>query len=199
MRNDLIRTFIAVETSDEVKRELSEVLSRLGNLPFSIKWVELDNVHLTLSFLGYVEKDKLNDLYQAVEDGSVGMSPFVIKPTRIVCFPSFKKPRVIVLGLKGEVFLLEKLQKQIEKSLLKAGFQPKVKRSHLTLGRVRREIKRSDRLKLGRKLVNFPVDFKQVITVDSVAVFKSDLFPQGPVYTKLKEFKLSQSEPSLML
>lgn len=191
MKGELIRAFVAIAVPDEVKKELSEVLSQLERLPFSIKWVELKNLHFTLGFLGYVEKDKLDSLYQAIGKGTAEIPPFVVKPSKIVCFPSFNRPRVIVLGLKGEVFLLEKLQKQIEENLLQSGFKPKVTKPHLTLGRVRPKVKTSDRRRLGRKLMNFSFDFQKELKVNSVDVFKSDLFPQGPVYTKLREFNLS--------
>lgn len=193
MKEELIRVFVAIEVPGEVKKELSEVLAQLERLPFSIKWVELKNLHFTLGFLGYVEKDKLDSLYQAIGKGTAEIPPFVVKPSRVVCFPSFNRPRVIVLGLRGEVFLLEKLQKQIEKSLLEAGFRPKVTRPHLTLGRVRPQVKTFDSRRLGRKLMDFSFEFQKEIGVSSVTVFKSDLFPQGPVYTKLKEFTLSQT------
>ena len=197
MKQDFIRTFIAIEIPNEVKGEISEVLAKLESLPFSVKWVEPDNIHLTLSFLGYIEKSRLDNLSQAIEKGTIGVFPFVIKPSKIVCFPSFTQPRVIALGLKGEIFLLEKLQKQIKKSLFQSGFKAEGKKPHLTLGRVRQKVKRGDRRRLGRKLMDFSFDFEQEIKVNSVTVFRSDLFPQGPVYTKLKEFELSSNHSEL--
>ena len=190
MERELIRAFVAIKIPAEVKEELAELLHRLERLPFSMKWVELENLHLTLGFLGYIEKDKLDTLCQAIGKGTVGISPFVVRPSRIVCFPSFSRPRVIVLELKGEVFLLEKLQKQIEKNLLEAGFKPKVTKPHLTLGRVGKKVKTSERRTLGKKLMSLSFDFQKELPVNIVTVFKSDLFPQGPVYTKLREFNL---------
>lgn len=189
-----MRVFIAIEIPNKVKKELAEVLVKLKRLPFSIKWVELDNLHFTLSFLGNIEENKLNNLYQVAGKGLVGVSSFTINLSKVICLPNFKRPRVIALGLGGKVGILEKLQKQIERSLLDAGFKPKTRTKfspHLTLGRVRKKVKRFERIKLGRKLLNFSLDFEQEFKVDSVVIFKSALSSKGPVYTKLKEFRLS--------
>lgn len=183
--------FIAVKISDEVKKELVPVLAELRRLPFSIKWVEPENLHLTLAFLGHLEKDRLVDLYQALERSGVGISSFWVQPTKIVCFPGFDRPRVIVLGLGGEVFWLEKLQKALEENLGREGFDCRIKPAHLTLGRVRSKVKKGEKMKLGKKLANFSFSFQGKIAVDRVTVFKSELFSRGPVYTPLKEFRFS--------
>lgn len=197
MKKSLIRIFIAIEIPDKVKKELAEALVELKGLAFSIRWVEPKNLHFTLSFLGNVEKNKLNNLYRVVEKSLAGAPSFVVKLSKIVCLPNFRKPRVIALALGGDVEILEKLQKQIEKSLLDAGFTPKTRTKfspHLTLGRVRKKVKRLERIKLGRKLLNFSFGFGQEFKVNSVTIFKSDLSAYGPVYTKLRGFRLSRTD-----
>lgn len=190
MKRDRLRVFIAIELPDEVKKQLAQVLVELRRLPFSVKWVEPKNLHLTLAFLGYLEKDKLAGLYRAVKKSEVGIAPFGLKLTRIISFPSFNRPRVIVLELSGEVFWLEKLQKALGENLAREGIECRIKPAHLTLGRVRAKVKKGDRAKLGKKLADFPFSFQREIFVDRLVVFKSELSSQGPVYTPLKEFRL---------
>ena len=197
MKKSLIRIFIAIEIPDKVKKELAEALVELKGLAFSIRWVEPKNLHFTLSFLDNVEENKRNNLYRVVEKSLAGAPSFVIKLSKIISLPNFKRPRVIGLGLGGDVEILERLQKQTEKSLLDAGFTLKTRTKfspHLTLGRVRKKVKRLERIKLGRKLLNFSFGFGQEFKVNSVTIFKSDLSAYGPVYTKLRGFRLSRTD-----
>lgn len=190
----LIRTFVAIELPKEVKNELKKNQDKLKSFNFPIKWVEPDQIHLTLSFLGDVFEDKIEKVYEAVEEGILGIRPFPLKPDGLGCSPSFKKPRVLWVGLEGEVEPLAKLQKQIEENLLAYGFHPRVRErftSHLTLGRVRRKAGREERIKLGQRIEKFPFEpFGEPVKIEKVSIIKSDLFPTGPVYTKLREIEL---------
>lgn len=199
-KDNFIRTFVAVELPKEVRGELKKIQQQLKPFNFPVKWVEPEQIHLTLSFLGDVLESRIDKLYEAVEKGRFGIKPFTLKPSSLGCSPNFKKPRVVWIGLEGEAEILAKLQKQIEENLLAYGFQPRVREkftAHLTFGRVRRKATGGERLRLGQKLQKLIfTPFAQVIKVETVSIIKSDLFPIGPVYTKLRETKLS-SQSSL--
>lgn len=190
----LIRTFVAIELPKEVKNELKKNQDKLKSFNFPIKWVEPDQIHLTLSFLGDVFEDKIDRVYEAVEEGILRIKPFTLKPDGLGCSPSFKKPRVLWVGLEGEVEPLAKLQKQIEENLLAADFSPRVREkftSHLTLGRVRRTARKGERVRLGQKIQKIVFESsEEAIKVEKVSIIKSELFPTGPVYTKLREIEL---------
>lgn len=190
-----VRTFVAIELPDEIKDGLKKVQDQLKAFNFPVKWVKPDQIHITLSFLGDILESKVDKLCEVVEKAVSGSKPFVLKPSSLGCSPSFKKPRVLWIGLEGEVEILAKLQKQIEKNLLVHGFHPRVRERftpHLTLGRVRRKAGRGEKLRLGKKLQTVAFEpSKEVIKVEKVSIIKSDLFPTGPVYTKLKEFSLA--------
>jgi 2'-5' RNA ligase len=229
-----VRTFVAIELPEEVKEEPGELQARLKSFTPFVNWVEPGQIHLTLSFLGDVLEDKLKEVFTAVEEGISKVKPFILKPSGLGCSPNFRKPRVLWVGLEGEVEILAQLQGQIEKNLLTAGFNspaarrtprlkagepppplsggstapievspnlraggdfnPRVREKftpHLTLGRVQRKARKKERVRLGQKLQTIMFKpFKEIIKVNKVSVIKSELFPTGPVYTRLKEFKL---------
>jgi 2'-5' RNA ligase len=238
-----VRTFVAIELPEEVKEEPGELQARLKSFTPFVNWVEPGQIHLTLSFLGDVLEDKLKEVFTAVEEGISKVKPFILKPSGLGCSPNFRKPRVLWVGLEGEVEILAQLQGQIEKNLLTAGFNspaarrtpdlyrgetssrfnrdstarfqtvpgtapnevspnlraggdfnPRVREKftpHLTLGRVHRKARKKERVRLGQKLQTIMFKpFKEIIKVNKVSVIKSELFPTGPVYTRLKEFKL---------
>ena len=185
-----IRVFVAIKPSFSFQKKISNSLSQLKSLPFSIKWVEEENLHLTLIFLGNIAEERLDAVFQAVEKGIEGISPFSIIPEKIIFLPSGKKPKVLGLSFVGEIEVLEKLQSQIQKNLLNFGFKFKKARKfypHLTLGRIKERIRRKE---LERRIGNFSFPLGEKIKVDSVYVFQSKLLPQGPIYSQLGKFSL---------
>jgi 2'-5' RNA ligase len=54
-----VRTFTAVEITDEVLGRLQELVGVLRRVPADVKWVEPDNLHWTLNFLATSSSAKL--------------------------------------------------------------------------------------------------------------------------------------------
>ena len=177
-----VRTFIAAEVSAEVRAGARRLIEQLSQSAAGVKWVDPENVHLTIKFLGEVDYVALNDVCRAVAGAVAGFEPFSVFCTRVGAFPSPARPRTIWLGLEDEEQQLTRLSAAVEKAMARLRFRRERRpfHPHLTIGRVRD----------GRKLGDFPTilasgDFSVTgsFTVDELVVFSSELTPDGPVYT----------------
>ncbi len=188
-----IRTFIAVELPEEVKRHLEEVQRQLrgpGDLP--VKWVSPRGIHLTLKFLGNVPASSVDDIARAVAAESVKTAPFELKLGAAGAFPNLRSPRVVWVGLAGNTSPLLDLQKEIERCVVPLGFAPENRpfSPHLTVGRVREGALPEDRRRLGEAVCRLAVVSDVPFRVDSVSLMKSTLAPTGAVYECLSSSEL---------
>jgi 2'-5' RNA ligase len=188
-----IRSFIAIELPEEVKKALSELQHRFkssGNLP--VKWVNPGNIHLTLKFLGDVDTESVGEILKAMEEAVQGTSPFYIEVRGLGVFPNMNRVQVIWVGLHGELEKLGNLQKNIEAILKPLGFTPENRpfTPHLTLARVRDFARPEERQKLGQLISASNFEGKYTINVTYVNLMKSVLTPEGPIYSKLGSIAL---------
>jgi RNA 2',3'-cyclic 3'-phosphodiesterase len=146
--------------------------------PGSVRWVRPELIHLTLRFLGETAVAQLPAISAALDEVGRQTGPLALRLGPVDCFPNCKRPRVIWVGLEGDLRALATLQQRVETALVPLGwaaekrpFQP-----HLTLGRVK------DVGKLSR--VSWTVEVERVeVAVTAVGLIESQLRPSGPVYT----------------
>ena len=172
-----MRTFIAIEINDQgVLNSIHKIQTELN---IKAKPVELHNMHFTVQFLGEVSEDmirKISDTLSGIE-----FSEFSISFASIGVFPNLNSPRVIWIGTNDGVNELEKLSETIRTKLSHLGFSPDKKfKPHVTIFRVKKKIEG-----ISNKLQKFSsCSFgKQVIS--EVKLKKSELMPNGPIYTDL--------------
>lgn len=183
-----MRVFVAVDISDETKREIEKILKVLEKKHWPVKWEKPEKLHQTLAFLGSIEEDKLNLVKNACQVALEDIKPFVVSFKGLGCFPSFNWPRVIWLGLKGDLHSLAKIYKQLEENLVKAGFVIKKRpfSPHITLGRIRTE-RLKERNEISRQLKNLRIlDLSSQSLIDRLVIYESQLLKTGSVYKKLE-------------
>ncbi|MCJ7605192.1 MAG: RNA 2',3'-cyclic phosphodiesterase [Dehalococcoidales bacterium] len=183
-----IRAFIAIELPRDIKRTLSDIQSRLksGSLT-PVKWVEPQNLHLTLKFLGNTDAGKTDAILKAVTDGIGGARPFTVIIGGPGVFPNPRRPQVVWTGLTGDIQLLARLQQGIDSALAPLGFKAETRpfRPHLTIGRVRDSASPAEREDLGRLINTVAAAGGHAFAVDAVHLIRSRLTREGPVYTVL--------------
>jgi len=196
-----IRTFIAIELSQDLKDSLTRLQGRLKRqVPErSVRWVRPDGIHLTLKFLGDVPTLRIASISQAVETACRGCSRFTIELAGLGCFPNPRRPRVMWVGVREPTGTLVRLQKAVEGTLVELGFEPEDRsfRPHLTLGRAQRRLGRSDAQRLGELIAQSDVGLLGRMSVASVNVIRSDLQPDGAVYTVLARAALGSGDDDL--
>ena len=184
--------FIAIPVPPPLVNALQKIQAALrtqleGN---EVRWNSPGQLHLTLKFLGDVEERALPDLTESLKRVCSGTKAFQLGLEGIGCFPDMRKPRVIWIGVIGEMEKLRELQQRLEDAtrgfgshLENRSFQP-----HLTLARVKtlnratrhinEHIKRTEASQIGRW------------QVETIELMRSELTPQGSRHTVLATFAL---------
>ncbi len=155
-----------------------------------------EGIHLTLKFLGNISAQKVTDITRVMEQASQGVSPFQLQITEVGAFPNMRRPRVLWVGIKGEVDKLIAWQQRIDNGLVPLGFAKEARpfTPHLTLARLRENCSPGDRLHFGEMVARSHVEVDYNFTVNSLNLMRSQLFPAGAVYSRLAEVKLKKLE-----
>jgi len=185
-----LRTFIALEVPEDVKRTIREIQDQLRRIPGArVSWVRSEGVHLTLKFLGDVELSLIPSIEEAVKDCASKVISFKLTTGEAGGFPNLRRPRVLWIGIDIPSQLL-KLQRDIERSLANLGFPAEGKKfhPHLTVGRVK-SINRDCPLPDNFTKIEFP---QNVWEINDVRVISSILKPEGAEYKVIAKFKLGE-------
>ncbi len=185
---EAIRTFIAIELPESVRSSLAQIQNELRKSEqASVKWVAPSSVHLTLKFLGDVDKSKVQALSEAISEASKKITPFQLNLEKPGAFPNLRNPRVIWVGLNGDIEILGRLQQNIENVLNPLGFPPEGRRfsPHLTLGRVRDKATSNDKRNLGEVVSSLKIISSATFEVQSVSLMRSVLSREGAIYSCL--------------
>ena len=187
-----IRTFIALELPPAVFSLLHKVQQDLKRMNIRARWVRPENIHITLKFLGDINPGDIDKIGAAMTAAAIEFPSVTLTVRGIGVFPGIKRPRVIWVGLGGDIRSLLSLQSRLEQELAGAGF-PKDKRSfkaHLTLGR----IKQSAGPAVIRQMISeYATLSSDEFSCNQVILFKSDLKPSGAVYSKLKQTRIGMT------
>ena len=191
----LVRAFIAVELPIELRQAACTATSKLrteiGEL---VRWVPIENMHLTLKFLGDVSPSNMEMLSQMLRAETDLVHCFDLRFSGLGSFPSPKRPRVIYVGIQAPA-ALETLQRGIESASRRLGYESEDRgfSPHLTIGRVRQNVSAAEQQAIRRTLESTKIDSLGSARVDSVQLFKSDLRPTGSVYIRLFSAPLRKS------
>src|ERR1051325_3571177 len=191
----MLRLFIAVEIPAELQQKVDKETSRLRKeLDALVRWVRVENMHLTLRFLGDVSPSNVEFLMQMLRNEAEAVPCFNIQLTGLGSFPSLRRPRVIYIGIQAPA-MLDTLQRGIETAAHRLGYESEERpfSAHLTLGRVKQNVTATDQQKIRRVIEATQVDLLGGAGVDSVHLFKSELKPSGSVYTRLYSAPLRKS------
>ncbi|BEQ14028.1 RNA 2',3'-cyclic phosphodiesterase [Desulfoferula mesophila] len=191
-----MRSFIALEMPNQVKDFAAGLIRELKPTGADVKWVEPVNLHLTLKFLGEVDPGATADIITAVERACAGRPPLELAAQGCGAFPGPRAPKVVWLGLAGDIEPLAGLARAIEAALMPLGFEPEQRafKPHLTLGRVRRPRRGSkapSTAPLSRALAGMATVAGPVFQAAGVALMKSTLTGSGPIYESLHHVTLA--------
>ncbi len=190
----MVRAFIAVDVSRQARECLVEATRGLQNAGVSqMRWVRPEGIHLTLKFLGEIDLNAVDPILGAINRAVEGSTPFTLALSGIGAFPNLSAPRVIWVGLKGDLDALGKLQERIDEEVhLTVGLprEPRAFTPHLTLGRMRDNVSAEERRRAGKATTG--VDWQADVSwqVNEVNLMRSTLGPSGAVYDVLGSRRL---------
>ena len=185
----MIRAFLAMQLPETLRQEVAHLQSELKTHDADVKWIPVQNLHLTLKFLGNIEENQAAPLTETLKALTSSLSPFTFSLEGIGAFPKTTSPRVVWVGVTEGKEALEELAQGIEEACGKHGF-PKEDRAfspHLTIGRVR---SRHGVAGLIKKLQVAEFKGGAPAQATQVVLLQSNLSPKGPIYTPLSEIPL---------
>lgn len=183
-----LRTFVAVEIGEEIRKGLSEIITRLKATGTDVKWVAPENIHITLKFLGYIEDTQVAAVSKIIRKAVAFINSFVVDIRHLGAFPNVKRPRVIFAVAHEDGNNLATIYSRLDEGLTELGIEREGREftPHLTIGRV----KSPKNLKaLTEVMDSFKESSFGQQMVEGIVLMQSDLKPTGPVYRKLEEFR----------
>ncbi len=179
------RGFIAVDIEGSM---LSSLADAVKGCDAKLKVVGLENIHLTLKFLGDTDEGLVQDISSIMMECVQGIEPFTIRIQDVGAFPNMNYIKVVWAGVKGGEPLIS-ISQRLNDALSHFGFKKDKKRfsPHVTVARV--------------KFIKDKKDFVQTLegfkdrsfgeqAVDRIYLKKSLLTPQGPIYSVVSEVPL---------
>jgi RNA 2',3'-cyclic 3'-phosphodiesterase len=184
----LLRIFIAADIPPSLQQAIQQKVGLLRKTigDRSVRWVPVQNMHLTLKFLGDVSPANVESLKEILRNEADSCPVFDITISRLGSFPNSKRPRVLFIGIQAPA-QLEALQRGIDSATSRLGYESEARpfSPHLTIGRVKETATASDLQKIRGILDQVKIDSLGTTGVDSVHLYKSELKPGGSVYSKL--------------
>ena len=183
------RLFIAILLPEEIKTRLAEAQRALqrrapGGLA---RWTPLEQVHLTLCFLGDVPEESVPAIIEAMHRAALTAAPFDLRAAGLGCFPDARRPRVLWAGVAGDLAPLHHLQERIAAETAPWGQrEERTFHAHLTLGRIKDGAGR-EASRLGAALMEEAGRDFGAWRVNTVTLLRSELSPAGAQHSVLAE------------
>ncbi len=188
----MIRTFIAFELKNQdTIDKIKAFCTRLKQNQPNIKLVELENVHLTMKFLGNIEESTAPKIYKILKE-SINEKLIQGKTLeyKLKSVGQFKQFSVVWIRIDGDVSFFQTIKDTIEDLLKK---QLKIERDnhpefepHLTIGRLKHEKINHRTFDSFKNLIRDAndIDFGN-FSINQIKLKQSVLTPKGPIYSDL--------------
>ncbi len=180
---------MAADLPPDLRARLGAIQAALESVPLPVRWARPQGIHLTLKFLGEVASERLPAIQEALSLAGRGIEPFRLEAAGVGTFPESGSPRVIWVGVRGDLEALGRLHEGIDVALEGIGFPAEARdyHPHLTLGRVKVPGRGDWRAAIRPAAVTPGGAF----AVEEFVLFESRLGPKGPAYNALVRFPLS--------
>ena len=188
-----VRLFVAVELPDAVKIELDRLVQALKAADTGgLRPVRPEGIHLTLKFLGDVESERVDAVAEALSISAAQHSPFRLELGQAGAFPNLRRPRVLWVGVDGDMEALASLQADVEGELENAGFARDNRdfHPHLTLARVRDGSRPASVRRAAELLIDTSFARGADIPVESVSLMRTELRPDGAIHQRVVSIPL---------
>ncbi|MEE8333061.1 MAG: RNA 2',3'-cyclic phosphodiesterase [Alphaproteobacteria bacterium] len=181
----MIRLFVALALPETLGKRLAMLAGGVREA----RWLDIGNLHLTLSFIGDTSEDMVDDINHALE--KIRADGFDMTLAGVGHFQSRKKVHALWAGIEANPALMD-LQGRVASALMRAGCVPDRRRftPHVTLARLKPAPPAHVRDWLEANSL-FRAD---PVPVTGFTLFQSHLIQSGAQYQPLREFPLQARE-----
>lgn len=183
MSKRLIRTFLSVPIPNKVHSLRDKLQNTVNTHGSKISWIRKGNIHLTLKFIGDVPEDDVEKISHTIKDIITSTPSMEFDISGTGCFPKKSRPRILWLGINGDLTPLQDLVRNINETLDPLGY-PKEDHDyvpHLTLARVKYPQKHTPNISTFLHTEYEPIK----LHINKIHFMRSELFFKGSVYTIL--------------
>lgn len=180
---------------DDVRTRLAAEVDVLRRAAADVAWVAVGNLHVTLKFLGRVERFRLGEVGAALAETAAGTAAFELAVQGLGAFPTPTRARVIWAGVGAGAGATSGLAACVEEALAGLGFPRETRpfEPHVTLGRVREP--RGNAALAAALAAGAVRDFGRV-DVQRVCLMRSELSPWGARHSELRALTLGRTPPT---
>lgn len=183
--SEKIRSFLAIELEDSLKENVLKIQNEFKKNNGSLKYVNPQNMHITLKFFGYVTNHQIKELSAIIEKVISKYNSFNLDLKGCGAFPSENHIKVLWVGIENTEVLMN-IHEELDSEFQKLGFsKDKSFKSHLTIARVKNPKNKDLIINTLKNNKEFPIGN---MNVSKIVLKKSTLTPQGPIYEDLKVF-----------
>ena len=183
MPEKLIRTFIAIDTPETVSEVALLLKSSVKANQKAVKWVRKENIHITLRFIGPTAPGEVVKINRLLREISGQNSDLSLTVSGTGCFPKKERPRILWLGVNGDVAELKLLVEMITSEMDQLGYPQEEHNysSHITIGRIRYP------QKVTPDITDFlTAQYEPVLwNVPKIILYQSELLQSGALYSIL--------------
>ncbi|MFO7892927.1 MAG: RNA 2',3'-cyclic phosphodiesterase [Longimicrobiales bacterium] len=192
-----MRLFIAINFTVKDRRRMYSAARGMRDAELPVRWIDIEQLHMTLKFLGEVRPERVKDVKAAVAQVAAKTEPFTMMVRGSGAFPTMRRPKVIWLGAEASPEL-RCLKHDLEWELAPQGFEREVRafHPHITLGRATKDARAGDFR--GFEALVEGMDLEREITVRTVDLMESYLSAKGAHYEKVMAAKLGQEAEAIL-
>jgi len=175
-----MRVFIAIDLPDNIKERIYQEIKNIKGVRG--KFVERENLHITLKFLGELQPNVVEKIKKELEN--IKFQKFEIE---VYGFGEFNN-RVLWFGIKKGFDKIMELKKEIDNSLKKLNFPPDNDfHPHITILRVKKILSKEEYYHTLEKMKDIEIGR---FLVEDFSLKQSILRREGPLYLDIKRYPL---------
>jgi len=183
-KENCIRAFIAIDIPQQIKSTFLAINESLKvRHPTKIRWVNVQNIHITLKFLGHINANLVASITDSMYSATEDINPFNLCLGRLMLLPTPHKPKTLSMSVSGDLTILRQVQESVEKQIGALGFakNQRVFRPHITIARFKDNLSTISHKRIQEEAISKDKTW----TVTELVLVKSTLTLKGPIYQKL--------------
>ncbi len=190
-----MRAFIAINIPAPYREALAQRAAELEQNARDLRWVNQQNMHLTLAFLGEVPAQNVDSIRSGMDVAAHGHSAFSLGFGGGGTFPRRGEPRVAWVGFTGDLDAARDLQADVSKAMRGLGLRVDQRpfSPHVTVARINRQATPSARIAIARRFEQLSLDDLGQFTVPAISLMESDLTDDGAIYRDIIQVELGGS------